>query len=146
MEDKRVDEFAEMADKRPRKAIIYLMGLLIVGLLAFAKYQDSKLSSAQDHEEEALAAQADKYQKEIDKKDTLLAAAEKKIDNCRDQVVSRTDMFVDKITQGYQKQIDEAKKIERERAKLYRERSDYIKKDKINLHELNKVTRKEDEE
>lgn len=146
MEDKRVDEFAEMADKRPRKAIIYLMGALILGLLTFAKYQDSKLSSAQRHEEDALSDQAEKHQKEINKKDSLLAVSEKRLDNCRDQVVSRTDMFVDKITQGYQKQIDEAKKIERERTKLYRERSSYIQKDKVNLHELNKVTKKEDEE
>ena len=146
MEDKRVDEFAEMADKRPRKAIIYLMGLLIVGLLAFAKHQDSKLGEAKDNEDLALATQAAKYEAQIAKKELELAESRKETKECQNQVVSRTDLFVDKITQGYQKQIDEAKKIEKERSKLYRERSSYIKKDKVNLIELNKVTRKEDEE
>lgn len=135
----RIDRITELAEKKP--IIAFLMGLLVaVSVLAgVIVYQNNKLNSQEEEKYEALRIQATEFRLELKEKNVELALARKETSDCRDQVVSRTDLFVDKITQGYQKQIDEAKQIEKERAKLFRERSSYIIKDQKNLNELNKT-------
>jgi hypothetical protein len=135
----RIDKIIALAEKKP--IIAFLMGCLVaVGALAgVIVYQNNKINNQEEEKYEALRIQATEFRLEIKEKNIELVAARKETNDCRDQVVSRTDLFVDRITQGYQKQIDEAKQIEKERAKLFRERSSYIIKDQKNLNELNKT-------
>lgn len=140
MEDKRVDEFAEMADKRPRKAIIYLMGSLIIGLLAFAKYQDSKISKSQDVKDAALKEQQTAFNTEIalvrkECKDDM-AAKDKKIEDYQNQIITRTDLFASTMTAHVQKQLDKLEKNDEKKLRLNNERLRYRNKDEINLQKL----------
>lgn len=134
-----------MAVKKPLQALVYGMGLVISVLAGVIVYQNTQLGNAKDERTLALKTQADEFRSEIKEARQEAVDARRETKDCRDQVVSRTDLFVDKITQGYQKQIDEARQIEKERSKLYRQRSNYIIKDKINLNELNKVTSQDNE-
>jgi uncharacterized transporter YbjL len=138
------EKLADMADKKPRKALIYGMGIVIVFLTGWAGTLFIKLESAKENAKieqiAALDKQSIEYKAEIKEARQEATEARKETKECRDQVVSRTDMFVDKITNNYQKQIDEVKRIELERTRLSRVRSGLITKDQNNLNELNKST------
>lgn len=139
------EKLADMAEEKPRKALIYGMGIVIVILAGVCSTLFFKLESANDEMSQALKAQATEFREEIKelKQEVLLARKETK--DCTDQQITRTDKFVDQITNTLQKQIDEHNRIENERNRLKRERSNILTKDRNNLNKLDKPTSQTDE-
>lgn len=140
MEDKKVDEFAEMADKRPRKAIIYGMGAVIAALISVVLYLNSKNNNALSHEEAALKEQATAHYAEVasirkECRDDL-AAKDKKIEDYQNQIITRTDLFASTMTAHVQKQLDKLEKNDAKKLRLNNERLKYRNKDEINLQKL----------
>lgn len=151
MEDKKVEEYAEMADTKPRKAIYFGMGLVISALIVVVLYLNNKNNNSQSHEEAALKEQAKAHYAEVANirkecredlvaKDSKLAEKDAKIDYWQNQVVTRTDLFASTMTAHVQKQIDKLDKNSEKRLRLDNERLKYRNKDAINLKQLESGT------
>jgi gas vesicle protein len=139
------EKLAEMAEKQPRKALIYGMGIVIAILAGVCSTLFFKLEAAKNETSAALKVQAVEFREEIKDLKQDVALSRKETKDCTDQQITRTDKFVDQITNTLQKQIDEHNRIESERNRLKRERSSIITKDRNNLNKLDKPTSQTDE-
>lgn len=142
MEKDKVDEFAEMADTRPRKAIYFGMGAVIAALITVVLYLNNRNNNAQSEKEAALKEQAAVHYAEVAsiRKECRedLTEANKKVDYWQNQVVTRTDLFASTMTKHIQGQLDKLDKNNEKKLRLTNERLKYRNKDAINLRQLEK--------
>lgn len=136
----RIDWITSLSEKKPSPALVAGMLVAISVMAGVIVYQNNSIKSAAEEKALALKEQAAEFRVEVKEVKLELMASRRETKDCNDIVVSRTDKFADVMTQNYQKQINEAKRIDRERDRLYRERAKYRVKDAQNLEELRSKT------
>ncbi|QRQ99728.1 hypothetical protein [Dyadobacter sandarakinus] len=128
MEDKK-ERLIELADKKPRLALIYGMAIIIGVLCGVIIYQDNRVSNADSLKDAALKEQSalikGEYNERIKSLEQGNRDKDQKIEEYQKLVVARTDVFADKMTQFIQDQLDKKEKIDAQRAKIDKNRKTY---------------------
>lgn len=123
------EKLAEMAEKQPRKALIYGMGIVIVILAGVCSTLFFKLETAKDDKIVALAEQDKEHKEET-------RALNKEIQDLNNLIITRTDAGADQWARHYNSLLDKMERQNQLRNRMAQEKAYLRKKDASNIEEL----------
>jgi hypothetical protein len=123
------EKLAEMAEEKPRKALIYGMGIVIVILAGVCSTLFFKLEAAKDDKIAALVVQEKEHRE-------VVAVKDKVIQDLNTLVITRTDVSADQWARHYQSLLEKMEKQNVRRNRIAQEQTYLRKKDASNIKEL----------